>query len=357
MTSEIKPGSILLLGSGETAPAVRRIYQSFFEFLNERPRIAILETPAGFEPNSEVVVREIREFIEKRLANFRPWVRTVPARSRIGEYSTNNPDILEPLLSANVILTGPGSPTYAIRHLENSLCWDYMRTCNLMGQHLFLSSAATVAAGAESLPVYEIYKVGMDLYWQKGLNLLGDFGLNLTVIPHWNNNSGGKSLDTRRCYMGEERFNRLLELLPRHSNNVVLGIDENTAVQIKPSQGTFVVLGKGRASVLRAGKLTRFIAGTDYQLTELGEWVLPDSTSHIEEKNLEACLFQRKAALDQEAADLKPPLMVQQLLEARAAARKAKSWSRSDELRDSIREAGWNVDDSPAGQIVSPLTD
>ena len=355
--SEIQPGSILLLGSGETAPAVQRVYHSFFEFLKERPRIAILETPAGFEPNSGLVAQEIVQFIEQRLPNFKPQVRTVPARRSDGKLSTNNPEILEPLLSANVILTGPGSPTYAIKHFGNSLCWDYMRVCNLLGQHLFLSSSATVAAGAVSLPVYEIYKVGMDLFWQKGLDLLGDFGLNLTVIPHWNNNSGGTSLDTSRCYMGQERFSRLLDLLPADSDHVVLGIDENTAVHIKPSQGTFAVLGKGKATFLRDGSETSCPAGIDYPLTELGDWHVPASRSHIEETHLNTCLSRRKVVLARESVKAVPPPQVQRLLEERARAREVRSWTRSDELRDSIREAGWDVKDSTAGQVASPLED
>ncbi len=357
MMSALQPGSILLLGSGETAPAVQRVYHGFFDALGEPPRIAILETPAGFEPNSQVVADDIADFIQRHLPNFKPRVWTLPARRRDGKLSTNNPELLAPLLTANVVLTGPGSPTYAIRHLRGSLCWDYMRVCNRMGQHLFLSSAATVASGALSLPVYEIYKVGMDLYWQEGLNLFGDFGLNLTVIPHWNNTSGGASLDTTRCYMGQERFNRLLEILPSGQELVVLGIDENTAVHIRPAQGTFAVLGRGRATVLTSGTHNVYETGNDFRLNELGDWCLPELRSDIDGDRLEACLEQREAVLAQEAARVEPPFQVQQMLEDRAAAREAKAWSRSDALRDAIREAGWDVQDSPSGQLVSPLRD
>ncbi len=353
--SKMQPGSILLLGSGETAPAVQRVYHGFFEYLGEQPRIAILETPAGFEPNSQGVAEDIARFIQQRLPNFKPQIWTLPARRRDGEFSTNNPELLATQLTANVVMTGPGSPTYAIQHLRNSICWDYMRVCNRLGQHLFLSSAATVASGAISLPVYEIYKVGMDLYWQEGLNLFGDFGLNLTVIPHWNNTSGGATLDTTRCYMGLERFSRLLELLPSGSEPVVLGIDENTAVHIQPSQGTFEVLGRGQATLLRSGTETVFKAGKAFSLYEVGDWSLPELSAEIGADRTEACLEQREAVLAQQAASLNPPPHVQQMLEARALARKAKSWSLSDELRASIRDAGWDVQDSPSGQLASPL--
>ncbi len=357
MTSELQPGSILLLGSGETASAVQRVYHGFFDSLGERPRIAILETPAGFEPNSKEVAEDIVDFIQRHLPNFKPRIWTLPARRLDGKLSTNNPDLLAPLLAANVALTGPGSPTYAIRHLQGSLCWDYMRVGNRMGQHLFLSSAATVAVGALSLPVYEIYKVGMDLHWQEGLDLFGAFGLSLIVIPHWNNASGGASLDTSRCYMGRERFERLLALLPSGPEWVVLGIDENTAVHIKPAQGTFAVLGRGRATILHSGVQNVYETGRDFSLRELGDWRLPELQTDVEEERLATCLEQREAVLNREVTRMEPPFQVQRMLEARAVARAAKSWVRSDELRDAIREAGWEVTDSPAGQLASPLHD
>ena len=45
------------------------------------------------------------------------------------------------------------------------------------------------------------------------MNILGRFGFNFVVIPHWNNAEGGTH-DTRFCYMGESRFRKLEALLP-----------------------------------------------------------------------------------------------------------------------------------------------
>lgn len=58
-------------------------------------------------------------------------------------------------------------------------------------------------------------------------------------------------------------------------------------------------------------------------------------------------LFKEEAA---QAADI--PANVQELLDARAAARKAKEWKKSDELRDAIAQAGYLVKDTPQGQQV-----
>lgn len=58
-------------------------------------------------------------------------------------------------------------------------------------------------------------------------------------------------------------------------------------------------------------------------------------------------LFREEAA---PKADI--PADVQSLLDARAAARKAKDWKKSDELRDEIAQAGYLVKDTPQGQQV-----
>ena len=46
------------------------------------------------------------------------------------------------------------------------------------------------------------------------------------------------------------------------------------------------------------------------------------------------------------------PAEIQQMIEERAAARKAKDWKRSDELRDAIKAAGYVLEDTPQGQKV-----
>jgi cysteinyl-tRNA synthetase len=47
-------------------------------------------------------------------------------------------------------------------------------------------------------------------------------------------------------------------------------------------------------------------------------------------------------------ADQPPPEVIA-LLDARQAARKAKDFKRSDEIRDELKSAGWVVEDSPQG--------
>jgi cysteinyl-tRNA synthetase len=53
-------------------------------------------------------------------------------------------------------------------------------------------------------------------------------------------------------------------------------------------------------------------------------------------------------------ADVTIPAEVQALLDQRAAARQAKDFSKSDELRKAIEALGWKVKDTAKGQELSP---
>ena len=88
---------------------------------------------------------------------------------------------------------GPGSPTYAVRQLADSLAWHRLIARHRVGATLALASAAVIAISALALPVYEIYKAGQDLHWQPGLDLFGAYGLKLVFVPHWNNAEGAPS--------------------------------------------------------------------------------------------------------------------------------------------------------------------
>jgi len=52
---------------------------------------------------------------------------------------------------------------------------------------LIFASAAAIAVSRHALPVYEIFKVGEDLHWKLGLDLFGQYGLDLTIVTQWNN--------------------------------------------------------------------------------------------------------------------------------------------------------------------------
>jgi cyanophycinase-like exopeptidase len=270
-------GLIALFGSGETGRQGRQIHERLLDRLPRPPRVAIVETPAGFQPNVDVVTAKLRAFFEHNLQNYRPIVTVVPARRRSGVHDADALDVVIPLYTADLMFAGPGSPTYAVRILAGSRTLRAIVTRVTEGATLSLASAAAIAFGRYALPVYEIFKAGDDLRWERGLDLFATFGLNVTIVPHWNNAEGGRDLDTSHCYMGADRFERLLGLLP--GATTVLGIDEHTACVIDIDSGTTQVHGAGTAHVLAGGREQTFANGTEFPIDLLRAEVTSPSTT------------------------------------------------------------------------------
>lgn len=338
---------MLLFGSGETSANGQKAFDWLFRRLGQPLRVAILETPAGFELNSQQVAQRIADFLVGRLQNYAPQVTLVPARRRGTAWSPDVPEVVAPLLTSDVIFLGPGSPSYAVRQLQDGLAWHTLRSRQRLGAAVALASAATIAAGAYALPVYEIYKVGEDPHWKLGLDLFADFGLKLAVVPHWNNSDGGAELDTSRCFMGQERFEPLLALLP--ADVVVLGIDEQTALALDWEDGTGHVLGQGSVTVLAAGEAQVFNRGQSFPINELGPYHLPQQGDGIPEP-----VWQRALAAAQ-ARPVKPdpPPEVIELARLRQQARERSDWAAADALRSQIEALGWQVQDTIEGPRVT----
>ena len=335
-------GQIAFLGSGETSLAGGRIFETLARNLPEGLKIALLETPAGFELNSAQVTGRVAEFMQARLQNYKPQIEVVPARKRGTDFSPDDPEILKPLLTADMIFMGPGSPTYAIRQLRDSLAWDILRARHRLGATLVFASAATISIGAWALPVYEIFKVGQDVHSVPGLNLFADFGLHLSIIPHWNNAEGGIDLDTSRCFVGLDRFNEWCDTLPPDNNT--LGLDEHTGLIIDFQSGQCQVLGVSSVSLVRECDPEIYATGSTVPLSELGEFHTPEPLN----AEIPAEVWEMVTAAN-ESEDDDPPQEVQALTEQRQKARDEKDWAESDRLRDEIAELGWQVQDTPDG--------
>ena len=335
-------GRIAFLGSGETSLAGGRIFEALARAINGPLRIALIETPAGFELNSTQVVGRVGDFMKTRLQNYKPVVDLIPARKKDSAFSPDDPEIVKPLLQANMIFMGPGSPTYAIRQLKDTLTWDVIRARHRLGATLIFASAATISIGAHALPVYEIYKVGQDVHVVDGLNLFSDFGLHVSFIPHWNNAEGGVDLDTSRCFIGMDRFSEWCGLVP--SENETIGLDEHTGLIIDFESGLCEVSGVSSVSLVRECNPEMFPSGSKFPLSELGETRLPDPLEEdIPPHVWDMCINAPPLEDDQ------PSEQVIALVEQRLLARANKNWSESDKLRDEIASLGWAVQDSKDG--------
>lgn len=335
-------GRIAFLGSGETSLAGGRIFEALAREIQEPLRIALIETPAGFELNSAQVVGRVGEFMKTRLQNYKPVVEMIPARKKNSPFSPDDPEIIKPLLHANMIFMGPGSPTYAIRQLKDTLTWDVIRARHRLGATLIFASAATISIGAHALPVYEIYKVGQDVHTVDGLNLFADFGLHVSFIPHWNNAEGGVDLDTSRCFIGMDRFAEWCGMVP--PENETIGLDEHTGLIIDFESGLCEVSGVSSVSLVRECNPEMYASGSKFPLRELGEFRFPEPI----EKDIPANVWEmcvNVPPLDGE----EPSEQVVSLLQQRLLARASKNWAESDKLRDQIAALGWTVQDSKDG--------
>jgi len=249
------------MGSGELTATMVEVHKALLAELEPPQRAVFLDTPAGFQLNvakiAETAIQYFKDRVQHPLtvASFKSFVETPPYEAETAFHT---------LRQADYVLIGPGSPTYAVRQIESSPIPGILKQRIEAGACLVAASAAALTVGSHTLPVYEIYKVGADLHWVNGLNILAGFGYDLVVVPHWNNAEGGTH-DTRRCFMGEARFRQLLAQLPDQA--IVLGLDEHTACEIDLDTRQVTVKGIGRVIVLQ---------GDQQQVLTKGE-VFPDN--------------------------------------------------------------------------------
>ncbi len=335
-------GRIAFLGSGETSLAGGRIFEALARLIPGPLRVAILETPAGFELNASLVANRVAEFLQTRLQNYKPIIDLIPARKQGTAFSPDNPKILQPLLQANLIFMGPGSPTYTVRQLRGTLAWEIIRARHRQGATLVFASAATISVGAWVLPVYEIYKVGEDVHAKEGLNLFSDFGMDVSFVPHWNNAEGGIDLDTSRCFMGLERFEQWHQLLP--AENIIIGLDEHSGIIMDCDKGVCDVHGVSSVTIMKNKSMQIYPAGANFSLSELGNCTVPGPVENGIRPEVWAMMNNISSA------EVNPPDTVLTLLEQRKQARVNKDFAESDRLRDQIVALGWIVQDSKEGQ-------
>ena len=235
---------LVLMGSGETAPAMVKIHRRVVEHTADGP-FAMLDTPFGFQDNAEDLTARTRTYFEDSVG-----ISVDVASWRRGDQPAGQSEsTLSTISQARWLFAGPGSPTYAMRQWEGTAIPAAMLDLLDRGGTLVLGSAAAVTAGLFALPVYEIYKVGDEPFWARGLDLLGSVtGVSAAVIPHYDNAEGG-SYDTRYCYLGERRLTSLAARLPPEA--AVVGIDEHTAVIVDVEAASVEVAGRAPSTVRR----------------------------------------------------------------------------------------------------------
>ena len=251
-----RKGTIVLMGSGELTATMVEVHKEQLDRYGRSAKAVFLDTPAGFQLNADQITQRAQNYFKSRIGY---------PMSAVSFKSADNISDLEAetayhqLRAADYILIGPGSPTYAVRQLQRTPIPSILIDMVNRGGCLVAASAAALTMGRLTLPVYEIYKVGHDLFWEDGICVLDAFGFNTVVVPHWNNAEGGTH-DTRYCFMGEHRFDRMTDMLPEDVS--IIGIDEHTACIINLESAEVRIRGLGRV-ILRQGKHERIFEKGD----------------------------------------------------------------------------------------------
>jgi peptidase E len=250
------------MGSGETTDSMVRVHRSLLEKLPQPVKAVFIDTPAGFQANADDLYEKSKEYFEKHLQQ---PLEQVSFKSTKNISAFEREKAILTLKDAGYIFVGPGSPTYALKNWAGTPIPQIISDRIQNGACFIAASAAALTTGKFTVPVYEIYKVGEEMHWVEGLNLLGDFGLSLVVIPHWNNAEGGTH-DTRFCYLGETRLVQMEALLPVPTP--ILGVDEHTACIFDFQERQVHIRGAGGVTLRRQGKEKSFKDGETLSLED-----------------------------------------------------------------------------------------
>ena len=252
------PRLLVIMGSGETAPTMKKPHRAVFDRLaasGETVKPVMLDTPFGFQENAPILAAATTKYFHDSVG--RDVVVAGLERTDTGDTAAIE-SALSRVRDANWVFAGPGSPTFALGQWKGTPLADLLAEKLRDGGALVFSSAAALTLGCATVPVYEIYKVGADPHWEQGLDLLSEIGVHAAVIPHYDNQEGGNH-DTRFCYLGERRLAMLEPELP--DGAFVLGLDEHTGVIMDLDADTAEVVGKGALTLRRDGDSVRIESG------------------------------------------------------------------------------------------------
>ena len=263
------PRILTIMGSGETAPTMVGTHRRLTALLPSPVRAVVLDTPYGFQENAgELATRAVDYFKTSVNVDLRVAGLTRMKASSDGQMPspTQIERGLRAVEDADYLFAGPGSPTYSIQQWSDTPIRNLLASKLKDGGVVTFASAAALTLGVRTVPVYEIYKVGVDPYWHDGLALLREIGVNASVIPHYDNAEGG-SHDTRFCYLGERRL-RVLESV-MSADEFIIGVDEHTGLVINLDEERAEVVGNSTVTLRKGDRQVTFASGESFALQVL----------------------------------------------------------------------------------------
>lgn len=370
------------MGSGETSPTMVTPHQRILADVAAGGRI-VLDTPFGFQENADELTVRLEEYFANSVGTATTAVTLRSADLSASEVA----QAVAQVRSANWVFAGPGSPSYALKVWRETGIAPHFDEVLERGV-IVLASAAALTAGAFTIPVYEIYKVGQAPFWNEGLNLLGRHtGLNAVVVPHFDNSEGGTH-DTRFCYMGERRLRMLEAQLP--PDTFVLGVDEHTGVSFDLDTQVVRVFGRGTMTVRKGDHVWQVKSGEETTIDEIAkhggvERVIAETTEPLfvaadqvdelldtgnvlaavdalleldemdRDIDTRATVHALITRLGQLAASPRVDLQsvvgpyIEALLQARNAARSGGRWDEADAIRDQLTSLHVTIKDTSDG--------
>jgi peptidase E len=374
-TNTASQGRLILLGSGETGPTMVTYHQ---QTLATSKSPSFLDSSFGFQANADDLSEKIASYFRESVGR-----DLTPIRLRSVDASALEVATARSLVSqSDYVLAGPGSPTYALSvWRETKFTQDFLR---LMERGtLLLASAAALSAGAFTIPVYEIYKVGEKPVWREGLDLFGTVtGIKAAVVPHYNNAEGGRH-DTRCCYIGQARLALLEQQLP--DDAVILGIDEHTGIELDIATQQIKVFGRGGLTVRSTSGESHYESGSTLSVDALRSVGTKREVQAAVEKPVQSAADLLSAGLVSDAIaaavedldidrlhafiiqlashvssvpqdDVVAPF-IEAMIASRKRAREAKNWAESDVVRDFLISQGIEINDGPDGTTWRFISD
>ncbi len=322
-----KPSIITLFGSGETSPHMAKLYRGIIDdFGSKLKSNFLLDTPFGFQENHSVLSNKIIKYFSDKV-NLKIDPMNFP------DHNSYNEKINENIINSDFIFSGPGSPTYALGIWKEYGIDSLLKTKLSNGGILAFSSAAALTFGSHVIPVYEIYKVGEEPNLIPGLNLLSFLHKETIVVPHFNNKEGGDH-DTSHCFIGEKRFDSLIN----NRDILVLGIEEHTSITFNLDNSSMKVDGKGRVFLKSPKGVIEINSGETLGINEINSNYTPLVKTRAISNNK-----------SKEKEDKKVYVDIDLLVDIRDKVRLKKLWDISDQVRDLLISNNIEVEDRSDG--------
>jgi hypothetical protein len=337
------PHILAVMGSGETAPTMVTTHRMLASKLEKSARAVLLDTPYGFQENAPELATKAVDYFQ---TSINLELEVAGLTEIIGADSLAVERGLQKVADADYVFAGPGSPTYALRQWSGTPLAGLLNKKLRDGGIVTFASAAALTLGRFTLPVYEIYKVGEDPRWLDGLNILGNIGINVALIPHYNNAEGGHH-DTRFCYMGERRLSMLERELP--ADVYVLGVDEHTGMVIDLDAETVTVVGKGVVTIRVRGESTQIASDETFSVDRLRDPASATTRDTRQSATSQAKTSAKSVSTGAAAATGAPAIFDNNLREATDRLNQVFSAALANSNADGAARAALDLDDAIAG--------